>query len=333
MISGYGPADVPAVLVTYDTGTRCPPSGGRGEGVLPAGGSEGGRAAVSPFSSACIVISGQMVSTPVMVGTGPECVPDFIARVARCPSCGKTVQMVPAGCGLITCPRCSRRWARRGGERGAARAWGAFLAGSSKHKPRHITFELDWVPGDSLVWDSVKARAVEIGCTGGLLVVHPWRILPDAERAWERERDQGKTDMNRYTWVKKNYGMGGFVWSPHAHGIVYGRFENVTKGSDLYRYRNIRRVNSLRACEGIVTYLLSHTAVPPGRAKAYRYFGICSPQKLKPEWAGNLSVPMCCENCGHQMVYDDSVPGIPLLVLTKHFFSDGWRKIEKGPPS
>ena len=57
--------------------------------------------------------------------------------------------------------------------------------------------------------------------------------------------------MNRYTWVKKNYGMGGFVWSPHAHGIVYGRFENVTKGSDLYRYRNIRRVNSLRACEGI----------------------------------------------------------------------------------
>ena len=50
MISGYGPADVPAVLVTYDTGTRCPPLWGEGgRGVLPAGGSEGGRAAVSPF--------------------------------------------------------------------------------------------------------------------------------------------------------------------------------------------------------------------------------------------------------------------------------------------
>jgi hypothetical protein len=199
-------------------------------------------------------------------------------------------------------------------------------------KPRHITFELEWAPGDSLSWDDVKSRAVSIGCTGGLLVVHPWRILPDVERAWEREKDQGKTDMNRYTWVKKNYGMAGFSWAPHCHGIVYGRFEDVTKGSDVYRYRNIRRVNSLRSCEGIVTYLLSHTAVPPGNAKAYRYFGICSPQVLKPTWTGTLTVPMLCEKCGHQMLYADSLPDVPLLVLTKHFCSDGWHKIDKGPP-
>ena len=345
---------------------------------MPAGGSEGGRAAVSPLDTdsegpyftiiegswglgavspldtdsqdpysrhtsassgaiaACIVISGQKVISPnekngvyQMVGSGTECEPGFVARVARCPSCGHHVDIIPSGCGLVRCPRCSRRWARRAGERLAARVYGAFLAHVSHHKPRHVTFELAWREGEELDWKIVKARAAAIGCTGGALVVHPWRIREECESTWESLRDQKKTDEGRYAFVQRVFGAAGFEWRPHVHGLVYGRFEDIRKGSDAYAYRNIRKLGSLHMAEGVATYLFTHTFAPRGKENVFRYFGICSPQRLKPEWTGTIHEPMWCEKCGSFMLYEGSIE----QVLHVHYIALGWHKVEKGPPT
>ena len=271
------------------------------------------------------MISGQKLSTPVMVGSGPECDPGpWLPRVASCPRCGHTVTLFHSGCGHVLCPRCSKRWARRGGERAGARVYGAFLACVTKFRPRHITFELDdWAEGEPLDWKAIKVHAEGIGCTGGLLVVHPWRIKDELVREWEGLRDQKKTDLNRYDWVKRNHGMAGFEWKPHVHALAYGKFADVRSGSEIFMYRNIRKLQSLRMTEGVATYLLSHTFAPQGKESVYRYFGICSPQRLKPEFTTCISEPMVCENCGAKMVEE----GTNSLYMTRHYLALGWHSI------
>ena len=328
MTSGSGPLE----CVEYVPLTGNP-------GLASAGGS-GGRATVSPcpgFPSdpACIVISGQKLGTPTekkmyinLVGSGSECLPgDWIPRKAVCPGCGHSVLLIKSGCGLVSCPRCSKRWARRAGERAGARVYGAFLAGISRHKPRHISFELSWLEGTEINWGSVKRQALSLGCLGGALVVHPWRIKPDIERAWEQAKAQHKTELNRYDWVKKFHGMAGFVWAPHCHGLVYGRFADVRQGSDIFLYRNIRKLTSLHMLEGVATYLFTHTFAPRGNEKVFRYFGICSPQCLKPDWTGTVHEPMYCEKCGKMMLDEGA------LVLHVHYIALGWHKVSKGPPA
>ncbi|MFA5378857.1 MAG: hypothetical protein WC455_24100 [Dehalococcoidia bacterium] len=281
-------------------------------------------------SAACIVISGQKLSTPQnMVGTGSACDPgDWMPRKAVCTGCGHTITLFRAGCGLVSCPRCSKRWARRAAERSAARVYGAFMARLSAHKPRHITFEVPWWTGAKGDWDKVKDYAENtIGCTGGILVVHPWRIKDDVQKQWESLRDQKKTDENRYDWTKRVYGMAGFEWAPHCHSIAYGKFAEVEKGSETFLYRNIRRVNTLHGLEGVITYLMTHTYAPRGKEMVYRYFGFCSPQKLKPIWTGEISEPMYCEHCGKMMVEE----GTNELIMHRHYVSLGWHSVRKKP--
>lgn len=327
-ISGHAaPSDpVPSLAQRAPDEARERPAHGRGGPSLPLGPpTEGGTRAEGGRDPACIVISGQKLSTPVMVGSGPECDPGpWLPRKAACPKCGHSVTLYHSGCGHVLCPRCSKRWARRGGERAGARVYGAFLAYVSKFKPRHITFELDWKEGTPLSWDAVKAHAEKvIGCTGGLLVVHPWRIRPHIEREWENLRDQKQTDLNRYDWVKRHYGMGGFDWSPHVHALAYGKFAEVRSGSEIFLYRNIRKLQSLRMTEGVTTYLLSHTFAPTGKESVYRYFGICSTQRLKPEFTTCISEPMICEHCGSKMVEE----GTNNLYLKHHYLALGWHSI------
>jgi len=289
---------------------------------------------------ACIMISGQKVNTPnkkkvhinfEMVGTGSACEPgDWMPGDALCPACGHRIQLFRSGCGLVTCPRCSKRWARRAGERAGARVWGALFALASTWKPRHITFELPWDQGDPLDWWLVKETALTIGCTGGVLVVHPWRIEPAIEREWEALHDQKKTTENRYDYVKRVHGSRGFRWAPHVHGIVYGKFEAIRYGQELFKYRNMRRLNSLHAAEGVLTYLFSHTFVPEGKEKTFRYFGICSVQRLKPEWSGSVLEDMRCEKCGAKMIHADNPQEV---VVHHHFIALAWHIINrKGRP-
>lgn len=331
MISGYGPYDAPAFLSAFQRseapkgGLAAPLEGPIASAPAPAG---GGGLAQGAGPAACIVNSGQKLETPkndqktdlVMVGSGDECEPGGWVVRAVCPKCGHHVQLVKHGCGHITCPSCSKKWARRAAERSAARLWGAIHAGVSRWKPRHISFELP-----ELSWDAAKKRAVELGCTGGVLVLHPWR-LKDGYRSMF-EIMAARTGLNRYDIAKQSgIGMDAFEYSPHCHGMVYGRFKDVEKGSKKYEYRNIRRLNSQHAAEGSLLYLFGHTSVPQSKnGKCYRYFGICSPQRLKPEWTGTCTDSLKCPECGAEMVEE----GTCELILYKRYIALGWHIIRR----
>ena len=326
LISGYGPLE----SVDYEplTGYQPAPKGGLAAPLMGgiasapapqwgAGLAAGGRAAE------CIVNSGQKLRTSkfdensglVMVGSGDECEPSGWVVSAVCPKCGHHVQLVKHGCGRILCPVCASRWTRRAAERAAARLMGAFSAGASKHHPRHITFDLD-----TLSWDAAKKKAASLGATGGVLVLHPWRLKSEYKAMFEVMAE--RTGMNRYDVAKRSaIGMDAFEWSPHCHALVYGRFEDVRRGSDIFLYRNIRRLNSLHAAEGSLMYLFGHTFIPlQQNGKCYRYFGICSPQRLKPAWTGSCSAELHCECCDAIMVQEGTME----TVCYKRYIALGW---------
>jgi hypothetical protein len=274
--------------------------------------------------------SGQKLKTPkivlegtvTMVGSGEECEPGGWVVTAVCPRCGHHVSLVKHGCGRIECPQCSKKWARRAAERSAARLWGAIHARVARWKPRHISFDLD-----ELSWDAAKKKAEEIGCTGGILVLHPWRLKDEYKQMFEDMAE--RTGMNRYDIAKQSgIGMDAFRWAPHCHGMVYGRFKDVRRGSDIFEYRNIGRVNSQHNAEGRLMYLFGHTFIPQSvNGKCYRYFGICSPQKLKPTWTGTCSDSLKCPECQAEMVTEDSGE----IILYKRYIALGWHVVTPIP--
>lgn len=330
MISGSGPLDDYEALrgmqrsAAPKGGLAAPLTGPIASAPAP---SDGGGLAQGGQPAACIVNSGQKLSTPksdresdlMMVGSGDECEAGGWVVAAVCPKCGHHVQLVKHGCGHLTCPVCSKKWSRRAAERSAARLWGAIHAGVSRWKPRHISFDLD-----DLSWDAAKKRAEELGCTGGVLVLHPWRLKDEYKEMFEIMAE--RTGLNRYDIAKQSgIGMDAFRYAPHCHGMVYGRFKDVEKGSTKYEYRNIRRLNSLHAAEGALMYLFGHTFIPQkANGKCYRYFGICSPQRLKPEWTGSCCDTLKCPECGAEMVED----GTNEVILYKRYIALGWHRIK-----
>lgn len=250
-----------------------------------------------------------------MVGTGTMCENSGIVLRGVCSSCGHTVVLDKGNCGRIECPHCSRTWARRASERSAARVIGYRQATGTIHKPRHVTIELS-----SLDWDDAKKRFAAIGATGGVIVLHPWRIKEEFKDQINAEAE--RLQINRYEVIKKKPNPLSYLeYSPHAHGIVYGRLVDVEKNSNTFVYKNIRRINGIGACEQLMYYLFSHTFIPKTpRSSALRYFGVCSPQKLKPSWTGNESVEVACPICGKPIVYENSNE----LILVKHYITLGW---------
>lgn len=329
MISGYGPGDAPACFRFTETDPA--PKGGlvpplEGPIASAPAPSDGGGMAQGGQPAACIVNSGQKVSTPkilvegsvLMVGSGEECEPGGWVITAVCPKCGQHVSLVKHGCGRIECPSCAHKWARRAAERSAARLWGALHARAATWKPRHITFDLD-----ECSWDAAKKKAAEIGCTGGVLVLHPWRLKDEYRQMFEDMAE--RTGMNRYDIAKQSgIGMDAFRWSPHCHGMVFGKFKEIRNGSEIFEYRNIRRLNSQHAAEGTLMYLFGHTFIPQtANGKCYRYFGICSPQKLKPEYVGTCTDSLKCPCCQAEMVEEGTIN----LILYKRYIALGWHTV------
>ena len=329
MVSGHGPLEsedyVPlsGYVVARRGGLAAPPDGLLACAPAPLA---GGGMAQGGQSPACIVNSGQKVSPPEvllpgmvsMVGSGDECEPSGWVVTGVCPKCGHHLQMVKHGCGLITCPSCSRKWARRAAERSGARLFGAFMARASKHKPRHITFDLD-----ECSWAAAKKKAADLGCTGGVLVIHPWRMKDKYRTMFEIMAE--KTGRNRYDLAKESaIGMDAFEWSPHCHGLVFGKFTEVRRDSDVFLYRMIRRLNSQHEAEKSLMYLFGHTFIPQTKnGKCYRYIGICSPQKLKPSWTGTCLDSLKCPCCDAEMVEE----GTNMLILYKRYVALGWHTV------
>jgi Zn-finger nucleic acid-binding protein len=257
-----------------------------------------------------------------MVGTGPLCENPGLPVTMVCQKCKCEIETRSSSCGRVECPQCWGTWARRAAERAAARTWGAFEAGVSQHHPRHITFDIDTVD-----WKQAKQKALDFGFTGGLLVIHPWRIKPSyqAELAELAE----KLNVNRYeAWRRSGLGMDALLWSPHVHAVCYGKGIPIKQGTHDYEYKMIRKLNSLDAVQGVAFYVLSHTFTPlTPNHRAYRYFGICSPQKLKPDWVGQVSDLLRCPNCGFPMVFEGSNECKEVSTYTTR----GWHEVIKIP--
>jgi hypothetical protein len=131
-----------------------------------------------------------------------------------------------------------------------------------------------------------------------------------------------RTGKNRYDLAKESaFGMDAFRWAPHCHGMVYGKFAEVRKGSEIFEYRNIRRLNSQHGAEGTLMYLFGHTFIPLTKnGKCYRYFGICSPQKLAPSWTGTCTDSLKCPCCQAEMVEEGTIS----IILYKRYIALGW---------
>lgn len=255
-----------------------------------------------------------------MVGMGSTCEDSGRYRVGACVKCGYEITMHLQSCGRVECPRCVGTWARRASERASSRVFGALHAQVTKHKPRHITFELE-----ALDWKEAKRKAAEIGATGGVLVVHAHRIKERYAAMFEIMA--ARCACNRYTIVRESaLGMEALEYSPHCHAIAYGKFVDVEKDSDKFEYRNIRRIGSQSDCEKVLSYLLGHTVQPAGsRCSAVRYFGICSPQKLKPSWTGVYHDALRCPCCDGDFVDKESGE----LILVRKFVALGWLRVTR----
>ena len=252
----------------------------------------------------------------MMVGMGAPCDLNPVPVPMVCPSCKLEMEVSGTTCGHVECPKCWGTWARRGAERVAARVWGYQEAAGTHHKPRHATFDLD-----SVDWKKAKKKALALGFTGGVIVIHPWRIKDEFREQMEIMAE--RTGKSRYEIVRESaIGMDAMRYSPHAHVICYGKGVQVEKGSDEYQYRMIRRLNGLDGVQGAVYYLLSHTFIPEGKGRTtYRYFGTCLPQRLKPTWEGKTSDVLRCPNCSKEMVY----PGTNICKEIKKYYAMLWK--------
>jgi Zn-finger nucleic acid-binding protein len=252
----------------------------------------------------------------MMVGMGAPCDLNPVPVPMVCPKCKNEMEVSGTTCGHVECPKCWGTWARRGAERVAARVWGYQEAAKTHHKPRHATFDLD-----SVDWKEAKKKCAALGFTGGVMIIHPWRIKDEFRGQMEIMAE--RTGKSRYEIVRESaIGMDAMRYSPHAHVICYGKGVQVEKGSDEYKYRMIRRLNSLDGVQGAVYYLLSHTFIPEGKGRTtYRYFGTCLPQRLKPTFEGKASDALRCPNCQTEMVY----PGTNICKEISKYYAMLWK--------
>lgn len=250
-----------------------------------------------------------------MVGSGDQCDTGGLKVPMICPKCHTEVQVNTTTCGRVECPTCWPTWARRGAERAAARVWGYREASHTKYLPRHATFDLDAVD-----WKEAKKKALKFGFIGGVMVIHPWRIKNEYKPLLAQAAES--TGKSRYDLAREMMETVNVLeFSPHCHVIAYGKGVLIEKGSTEYQYRMIRRCNSLQGAEKVVFYLLSHTYIPesPGK-RVYRYFGTCSPQRLKPSWTSKRTDFVRCPHCNEPMVY----PGTSEIKEVSSYIAGGW---------
>ena len=266
------------------------------------------------------------ISSPEMVGMGTECENTGWTVQAVCPECGHHVELTKNTCGRVECPRCYRTWARRASQRSAARLQGFRHAGGTSYAPRHFVLE-----GQGLDWSAYKRTALQLGCTGGLIVLHPYRIKKNYQRMFDLE--SARTGINRYDLVRQSaLGKDALEFSPHAHVIGYGRLRDIAPNGT-FQYRMLRKLPDQAAIERTAYYLFSHALLPTEGQKGVKYFGCCSYNKLMPSWQGTCHDNLRCDQCGATMLNENSLLfGIKEVVLITKYIALGWHIRTHGHP-
>ena len=250
-----------------------------------------------------------------MVGSGARCEIEKWTVKGVCSKCGYPVELQKNTCGRIECPDCYKGWARRAADRASLRTWGYLHAlGDYRYRPWHIVLS---IPGCT-EWSKYKKLALDYGCTGGVMVIHPFRIIRSVARTIQDAAS--KEHVNRYDYVRKHGLWQMMEYSPHAHIVGYGYLKENVPGDD-FQYRKIRVLRDRGAAERAIYYLLTHALLPSSpRGHAVRYFGVCSLSQLGVSWKGTVREPVRCQCCGSEVVYEGSND----MILTKHCIALGW---------
>jgi hypothetical protein len=250
-----------------------------------------------------------------MVGTGARC--ETVKWIIKgvCSKCGYPVELNKSSCGRLECPDCYKGWARRASDRVGLRVWGYLhaLGSYDKMRPWHIVLS---IPGCT-EWQKYKTLAQEYGCTGGVMVIHPFRVKPGVQRVLQEQASAAH--LNRYDFIRKHELWHLLEYSPHAHIIGFGYLIENTPGA-AFQYRKIRPLMDRGAVERAAYYLLSHAMMPAKSKHLVKYFGVCSYAKLGRAWQGFQRVPMCCPCCGS----DVKEEGTNEPILLKKSIALGW---------
>jgi len=255
----------------------------------------------------------------IIPGVGQDCGLEdrFSKRLVSCPADPDHDHYEVGGssCGRPDCPRHWSTWGRRAADRVGRILWGYKEASKGRRNPRHTVLSVD--DDDPIIKKraafSDKAnlryfrklftkRALSLGGTGGSVVIHLWRSNEDLIPDWMDER--------RWDWIrKKGYFWKNFVkFSPHAHIIGYGFYDQPKEGS--FDYKNFDPLPDRDAVESVAFYQVSHAPIGVGNAVAY--WGCCQPGKLKvfvnasgKKAQGTEEVPVFCKKCNAPMQYAD----------------------------
>jgi hypothetical protein len=277
----------------------------------------------------------QKISSPILLSTQVDCtaphtvyplIPGVgaitndqcgsVRGAHRCsnPECGH-VELKHYQCHNYECPVCYPSAAHQAGLRIEDRLQGVTSElrryGVNTGRPVHVI--LSPPPGEFRPTDdmpTIRKNQVyrycqDIGMIGGVVVFHPYRIIPElkAELRQYNEKDNPDTFwrlvhqdiLNLGSWSDYVY------WSPHFH--VIGYFPKIKEKSNDFQVRTGWIYKNLKATDSIcrtVSYLLTHHAYRPG-ATGYTYFGHYSYNRAKAVSHESIIELINCERCGSVM--------------------------------
>lgn len=279
---------------------------------------------VFPEQQGLILLSTQVscsdtdIVFPLIPGVGPvtsaQC--GTVRGAHRCsnPDCGHA-ELKYYQCHNYECPVCYRSAAHQAGLRIEDRLQGVTseLRRYGVHTGRPVHVVMSPPPGQMHVTDDMPAvrrgqvykYCQEIGMIGGVVVFHPYRIIPEIkqELRYYNEKDNPETfwKLVHQDILKLGSWKDYVYWSPHFH--IIGYFPDIKEKSDDFESRTGWIYKNLKATDSIcrsVSYLLTHHAYRPG-ATGYTYFGHYAYNRAKPVSSQHVLELVHCERCGSVM--------------------------------
>ena len=291
-------------------------------------------------------VSGKLFSRVLLPGKGKKprnC--ESWSPTFFCPSCGKPY-FTKGNCRKSTCPDCEVDWRFDRCQSIMERILSLKI--QRKKRCRHfvVSPELGDYPEDleglKQLRRDVYEFAEEKGVEGGVVIFHPFRILPEAEgRLWnEIESENNEFKLWRKLLEKEwNEILSSVYFAPHFHIIGVGAkgdhtFEEA-KESDRFVWKGIGELSDSEELGKCVMYLLSHTGVfEKSHYSALVWFGSLSSSKWSLDRAQaklrngstvkeftldlvedfvsrtheELSGSLECPNCGSGLIHISSAP-------------------------
>ncbi len=254
-----------------------------------------------------------------------------------CSNCGKP-HFTKGNCKKSTCPDCALGWRWDRSQSIMERVLSQKLNRNLRCRHFVVSSEVEDYPETIEELKELRREAYEFakgkGVEGGVIIFHPFRILPnagfdDSYMGWKNllELEYSKILENVY-------------WSPHFHIIGVGQKGNKTfegaKESDRFIWKGISELSDSEALGRCTMYLLSHTGVfEKSHYASLVWFGSLSSSKwsldravkklkngstvkdfvldMVEEFVGNFEDSetegtLECDNCGSSLLHISSAP-------------------------